>query len=113
MYFLVFIQEEESQNRGGWKGPQESVKSNSPDKMTGLCQNKMIAFLFTESQNRWGWKKTLEIIWSNPVLKNGHLEQVAQDHVQAAFEDLRGRRLHSLSLQSMPVLSHSQWQTVS
>lgn len=107
MYFLLFIQEEESQNRGGWKGPQESVKSNSPDKMTGLCQNKTIAF-YSQNHRTVEVGRKLEIIWPNPVLKNGHLEQVAQDHVQAAFEDLRGRRLHSLSLQSMPVLSHSQ-----
>lgn len=107
MYFLLFTQKEESQNRGGWKGPQESVKSNSSDKMTGLCQNKMIAF-YSQNHRTVEVGRKLEIIWPNPVLKNGHLEQVAQDHVQAAFEDLRGRRLHSLSLQSMPVLSHSQ-----
>ena len=29
-----------------------------------------------------------------PLLKQGHVEQVAQDHVQMAFEYLQGCRLH-------------------
>ena len=31
-----------------------------------------------------------------PLLKQGHLDLVAQDHVQMAFEDLRWWRLHNL-----------------
>lgn len=38
------------------------------------------------------------------LLKKGHLEQVAQDHVQVAFEDLQGGRL--LRGQPVPELGH-------
>lgn len=41
----------------------------------------------TESQS---WKGALEVTWSNPsFLKQGHLELVAQNHVQQAFEYLK------------------------
>lgn len=43
-------------------------------------------------QNGWGWKKLLEDILSNPLLKQGHLEQGAQNHVQTASECLQGQR---------------------
>lgn len=36
-------------------------------------------------------------ICSNPLLKQGHAEQGAQDHVQAASEKLEGGRRHNLS----------------
>jgi len=39
------------------------------------------------------------------LLKQGHLELVAQDHVHTAFEYLQGWRLHRLSGQPVPVLS--------
>lgn len=39
----------------------------------------------TQLQDGWGWKGPLETIWSNPRLKQGHLEPVAQVHVQVAF----------------------------
>ena len=41
-----------------------------------------------------------------PLLKQGHLGQVASDHVQIAFEYLQGWRLHNLSGQPVPVLGH-------
>jgi len=40
------------------------------------------------------------------MLKQGHLELVAQDHVQAAFEFLQRWRHHSLPRQPVPVLGH-------
>ena len=40
------------------------------------------------------------------LLKQGHLEPVAQGHVQTDFEYLQGWRLCSLSGQPVPVLSH-------
>lgn len=46
------------------------------------------------------------------LLKKGHLEQVAQDHVQVAFEDLQGGRLHNHSGQTVPVLCHSHSKEV-
>lgn len=49
-------------------------------------------------------------LWSSsgptPPLKERHLEPVAQDHVQTAFEYLKGGRFHNCSGQRVPVLSH-------
>lgn len=53
-----------------------------------------------------GWKGPLGVIRSNSMLKQGYLEHIAQDHVQEAFDDLQGERLHHLSGQSVPVLSY-------
>lgn len=39
-------------------------------------------------------------------LKQGHLQQVAEEHAQAAVEDLCWGRLHSLSGHPVPVLCH-------
>jgi len=39
------------------------------------------------------------------VLKQGHLEVVAQGHVQVAFEDLQGWRCHNFSGQKMHCVS--------
>lgn len=40
------------------------------------------------------------------LLRQGHLEHVAQDHVQADFHYLQGWGLHNLSGQPAPALSH-------
>jgi len=47
---------------------------------------------------------------SSPTLppKQGHLQQVAEDLVQAGLEYLQRRRLHHLSGQPVPVLRHPQ-----
>lgn len=45
-------------------------------------------------------------ISSNPLLKQGQLEQVAQDHIQMGFECLHWWRMHNLSVQSIPVFDH-------
>jgi len=47
---------------------------------------------------------------SSPTLlpKQGHLQQAAQDLVQAGLEYLQRRRLHSLPGQPVPVLRHPQ-----
>jgi len=42
----------------------------------------------------------------NPLLKQGHLELVAQDHPQMDFEYLQAWRIHNLSGQPVPALSH-------
>lgn len=42
-----------------------------------------------------------------PPLKQGHIELIAQDLAQMAFEWLQGWRLNKVSAQFMPVLSHS------
>ncbi|KAK4826745.1 hypothetical protein QYF61_010998 [Mycteria americana] len=41
-----------------------------------------------------------------PLLKQGHLDLLAQDYVQPPFEYVQGWRLHNLSGQPVPVLSH-------
>ena len=46
------------------------------------------------------------------LLKQGHLQQAAQDLVQAGPECLQRRRLHNLPGQPVPVLCHSQMEEV-
>lgn len=63
----------------------------------------------TESQNHRNVEVERDRWWASgsaPLLKQGHLDQVAQDHVQAAFEHLQAWRLHNLPGQAVPVLSH-------
>ena len=64
-----------------------------------------------ESQNVQGWKGPLWVTQSNPLPKQGHLQQAAQDLVQAGLEYLQ-RRLHSLPGQPVPVLRHPQSEEV-
>jgi len=47
-----------------------------------------------------------------PLPKQGHLEQAAQDHIQAGLEYLQRRRLHSLPGQPVPVLRHPQSEEI-
>jgi len=46
-----------------------------------------------------------------PLPKQGHLQQAAQDLIQAGFEYLQRRRLHN-SGQPVPVLRHPQREEV-
>lgn len=46
-----------------------------------------------------------------PLLKQGHLQLVAQDHIQTAFGCLQGRRLHHLS--GWPLLSPAKFSNYS
>jgi len=48
----------------------------------------------------------------NPLPKQGHPEQAAQDLVQVGFEYLQRRRLHNLSGQPVPGLCHPQREEV-
>jgi len=43
---------------------------------------------------------------ATPLPKQGHLQQAAQDLVQAGLEYLQRRRIHNLSGQPIPVLHH-------
>lgn len=45
-------------------------------------------------------------------LKQIHLEQVAQEHVEVSSDYLQRRKLYSLARQPVPVLSHPQWKEV-
>ena len=47
-----------------------------------------------------------------PLLKQGHLQQAAQDLVQAGLEYLQRRRLHNLPGQPVPLLHHPQSEEV-
>ena len=47
-----------------------------------------------------------------PLTKQGHLQQAAQDLVQAGLEYLQRRRLHNLPGQPVPVLCHPQSKEV-
>ena len=47
-----------------------------------------------------------------PLLKQGHLQQAAQDLVQMGLEYLQRRRLHSLPGQPVPALRHPQREEV-
>jgi len=48
----------------------------------------------------------------SPLPEQGHLQQAAQDLVQAGLEYLRRRRLHNLSGQPVPVRHHPQSEEV-
>jgi len=47
-----------------------------------------------------------------PLPKQGHLQEATQDLVQAGFEYLQRRRLHSLPGQPVPVLHHPQSEEI-
>ena len=47
-----------------------------------------------------------------PLSKQGHLQQAAQDLVQAGLEYLQRRRLHNLPGRPVPVLHHPQREEV-
>ena len=60
----------------------------------------------TGSQHGRGWKGPLWVTQPNPLPKQGHPEQAAQDRVQEGLEYLQRRRLHSLPGQPGPGLRH-------
>ena len=48
-----------------------------------------------------------DLCWSSgpsPLLKWGHIEPIAQDHIQTAFVDIQRGRHHKLSGQSVTVV---------
>ena len=47
-----------------------------------------------------------------PLMRQGHLQQAAQDRIQAGLEYLQRRRLHNLPGQPVPVLRHPQREEV-
>ena len=61
----------------------------------------------TESQHGRGWQGPLWVTQPNPLPKQGHPEQAAQDLVQVRLEYLQRRRLHSLPGQPGPGLCHT------
>lgn len=79
------------------------------------CKMKNTRFLYfppnftviKESGNGWGWKALFKVIMFNPLLKQCHLEQVAQGSVQLSFEYLHRWRLHNLPGQPVSAFNHS------
>ena len=59
-----------------------------------------------------GWKGPLWVTQSNPLPKQGHLQQVVEDLVQVGLEYLQRRRLHSLPGQPGPGLHHPQREEI-
>ena len=62
-----------------------------------------------ESQNHRTVEVGRDLQWSSdptPLLKQGHLQPLAQDQFQMVFEYLQPWRLHKLSGQPVPVLGH-------
>jgi len=47
-----------------------------------------------------------------PLPKQSHLQQAAQDRIQAGFEYLQRRRFHNFSRQPVPVLCHPHSEEV-
>ena len=47
---------------------------------TGAASRRQQLNCVTDSQSGWGWKGPLEVICSNPLLKQGHPELLAQDY---------------------------------
>ena len=72
----------------------------------------VVSFALTESQNGRGWKGPLWVTQPNPLPKQGHPQQAAQDLVQAGLEYLQRRRLHNLPGQPVPGLRHPQREEV-
>ena len=62
----------------------------------------------TESQSCRGRQGPLWVTQSNPLPKQGHPEQAAQDLVQEGLEYLQRRRLHNLPGQPVPGLHQSE-----
>jgi len=70
--------------------------------------------LITESQNHRIFGVGRDLCRSSsptPLLKQGHLQQAAQDLLQAGLEYLQRRRLHNLPGQPVPVLRQLMWVT--
>jgi len=67
-------------------------------------RSSVCAFLFTESQTHRMVGVGRDLCGSSPtpLPKQGHLEQAAQDLVQAVLEYLQRRRLHNLPEQPVP-----------
>jgi len=84
----------------------ERLKKISPG--SKLASREPIA----ESQHGRGWQGPLWVTQSNPLPKQGHPEQAAQNRGQAGLEYLQRRRLHSHPGQPGPGLRHPQREEV-
>lgn len=62
-------------------------------------------------QSRMKWKKLLQAMCSNPLLSYGHLEQIAQEHIQAVFKTIHGKN-STASLGNLCHLGHHHGKKV-
>lgn len=83
---------------------QHDLMKEVPSRGRGRAESRMVLWFYDNEgfsshplTERWGWKGPLGAMWSKPLLKQGHLEPVAQDHVHKAFEYLQGRKFHNIS----------------
>lgn len=91
----------------------------SPYQSPALSEPRVLGTIWAREakQQNLGTVEARRDLWRsagpNLVLKQGHLEQAAQDHGQMAFEYLQGNRLQNLSGERVPVLSHPHSESVS
>jgi len=75
-----------------WSSKSRDLNSNSFKSSKFCCHLEL-------SQNGWSWKGTTwDHLVQSPCFKQGYLEHISQDHIQAGFEYLQRRRLHNLSI---------------
>lgn len=75
--------------------------------LTLLCSSKLNVINFSQKCRLVEIGRDLwRVSGPTPLLKQGHTEQDAQDHVQAVSEYLQAWRRYSLSGQPVPLLSH-------
>jgi len=83
--------------------------------MTNVLSCGWLQYGIIESQNHRTVGVGRDLCGSSnriPLLKQGHLQQAAQDILQAGFEYLQRRRIHNLPGQPVPVLHHPQSEEV-
>jgi len=104
--------EESGQGMGSGEHPVNSVPAWSCKQQVPPSYTCCVWTMLTESQHGRGWKGPLWVIQSNPLPKQGHPEQAAQDLVQVGLECLQRRRLHHLPGQPGPGPHHPQREEV-
>lgn len=86
--------------------------SNSKELLNCLGSSLVLWHVAHTIRELFSWRWAFEIIWSNSLLKQDHLEEVAQDVVQSDFEYPQGWTLRSLIEQHSPVCDHLQTKKV-
>jgi len=67
----------------------DSLQSSQPSaEFAVFLRENLVGTRTTESQHGRGWKGPLWVTQPNPLPKQGHPEQAAQDHVQVGLEYL-------------------------
>jgi len=80
-----------------------------------ISKKKKLVCIITESQNHRMVGVGRDLCGSSsptPLLKQGHLQQAAQDPVQVGLEYLQRRRIHNFSGRPVPVFHHPQSEEV-